>query len=152
MQHKKHSSVCKSEIKSRKRRIHQPNNINTRIARPHTVYSPYPSLSQGIFPSRKPSLHPTFADASCKALVSGLERKETKEGENIPVFGHIEELRADEKSHIIDTDSNQYLVPGAVKRLVVVTIDLKDKSMSKLQPQARTQKLDANSHWTRSHC
>lgn len=46
----------------------------------------------------------------------------------IPVLGHTEDFGADEKSHAVDTDCNQDLVPGAMKRLVVVTVDLERRT------------------------
>lgn len=43
---------------------------------------------------------------------------------DIPVLSYIEDLCADEKSHVVNADSNQYFVAGAVEGLVVVAIDL----------------------------
>lgn len=33
---------------------------------------------------------------------------------DIPVLSHIKDLCADEKSHVVNADSNQYFVAGAV--------------------------------------
>ena len=45
---------------------------------------------------------------------------------HIPVLSHVEDLGADEKGHVVHADSDQYFVPGAVERLVVVAVDLDD--------------------------
>ena len=41
-----------------------------------------------------------------------------------PVLSHVEDLGADEKSHVVHADSDQHFVARAIERLVVVTIDL----------------------------
>ena len=46
----------------------------------------------------------------------------------IPVLIHIEELCAEEERHVIHADAYQHLIAGAVKRLVIVAVDLGNRS------------------------
>lgn len=43
---------------------------------------------------------------------------------DLPILSHIKELRANEKGHVVNADTNQDFVPPAIERLVVVAIDL----------------------------